>query len=445
MFSRILIANRGEIAVRIMRACRELGVETVCVYSEEDRHQPYLARAQRAVCIGGGPPTESYLRSDRIIAAAEIANVDAIHPGYGFLAENPRFAEQCREAKIEFIGPSSESMQMVGDKVEARKIARKAKVPTVPGSGDRLEDDEQAADLAEKLGYPVMIKAAAGGGGRGIRIAHNKANLLASLRQARQEAGNAFKDDGIYVEKVIEMARHVEVQVFGDKHGHIVHFYDRDCTLQRRYQKLVEEAPSPAIDDRTREELCKAAVRVAKAANYFNAGTVEFLVDRKQRFYFTEMNARIQVEHPVTEMVTGHDLVKWQIRVAAGEHLSLRQRDIAIHGCAIECRVNAEDPKHGFRPSPGPVERFEMPGGFGVRVDTHIVPGTSISPRYDSMIAKLIVHRRTRAEAIAGMQRCLEEFVIGPIRTTIPLFREIFSHTRFLNADVDTGFIERTW
>lgn len=445
MFSRILIANRGEIAVRIMRACRELGIETVCVFSEEDRHQKYLDRAHRAICIGGGAPGESYLRSDRIIAAAEIANVDAIHPGYGFLAENARFAEQCREAKIEFIGPASESMQMVGDKVEARKLAKKAKVPTVPGSGDRLEDDEQAVELANKLGYPVMIKAAAGGGGRGIRIAHNEANLRASLRQARQEADNAFKDDGIYVEKVIEYARHVEVQVFGDKSGHVVHFYERDCTLQRRYQKLVEESPSPAIDARTREELCKAAVRVARAAGYYNAGTVEFLVDRKRNFYFTEMNARIQVEHPVTEMITGYDLLKLQLRVAAGESLGVRQRDIQSSGAVIECRINAEDPKNNFRPCPGPVDLFEMPGGFGVRVDTHITPGTTISPRYDSMIAKLIVHRKTRAEAIVGMQRCLDEFHIGPIRTTIPILREIFTHNRFQSGDVDTGFIERTW
>ena len=445
MFSRILIANRGEIAVRVMRACREMGIETVCVFSEEDRHAPYLKRANRAICIGAGPPTDSYLRSDRIIAAAEIANVDAIHPGYGFLAENPRFAEQCREARIEFIGPSAESMRLVGDKVAARKLAKQAKVPTVPGSGDRLEDDDQAIELAAKIGYPVMIKAVAGGGGRGIRIANNEATLRASLRQARLEAQNAFKDDGLYLEKVVETPRHVEVQILGDKSGHVVHFGERDCTLQRRYQKLVEESPSPGITDRTREELCKAAVRIAKTANYFNAGTVEFLVDRNQNFYFTEVNARIQVEHPVTEMVTGNDLVAWQLRVAAGENLSIRQRDIVPKGVAIECRINAEDPSGGFRPCPGPVERFEPPGGYGVRIDTHVVTGSQISPRYDSMIAKLIVHRPTRAEAIACMRRCLEEFAIGPIKTTIPIFREIFSHTHFLKGQVDTGFIERTW
>ncbi len=445
MFSRILIANRGEIAVRILRACREMGIETVCVFSEEDREAPYLSRADRAICIGAGPPSESYLRSDRIIAAAEIANVDAIHPGYGFLAENPRFAEQCREARIEFIGPSAETMRMVGDKVAARKLAKTAKVPTVPGSGDRLEDDDGAIALAAKIGYPVMIKAAAGGGGRGIRIANNEATLRASLRQARLEAQNAFKDDGIYLEKVVEMARHVEVQILGDKAGHVVHFYERDCTLQRRYQKLVEESPSPGISSRTRDELCAAAVRIAKAAKYFNAGTVEFLVDKNQNYYFTEVNARIQVEHPVTEMVTGHDLVAWQLRVAAGENLSIRQKDIAPRGAAIECRINAEDPADAFRPCPGPVDQFEMPGGYGVRVDTHVVPGSRISPRYDSMIAKLIVYRPTRAEAIACMQRCLEEFRIAPIKTTIPIFREIFSHTHFLRGQVDTGFIERTW
>ncbi len=445
MFSRILIANRGEIAVRIMRACREMEIETVLVFSEEDRDAPYVKRANRAICIGGGAPADSYLRSDRIIAAAEIANVDAIHPGYGFLAENPRFAEQCREARIEFIGPSAESMRLVGDKVAARKLARQAKVPTVPGSGDRLEDDEEAIALAAKIGYPVMIKAAAGGGGRGIRIANNEATLRASLRQARLEAENAFKDDGLYIEKVIEMARHVEVQILGDKAGNVVHFYERDCSLQRRYQKLVEESPSPGINDRTREELCKAAVRIARAAKYFNAGTVEFLVDRDQNFYFTEVNARIQVEHPVTEMTTGHDLVAWQLRVAAGETLPIRQRDIVPKGVAIECRINAEDPADGFRPCPGPVERFEMPGGYGVRVDTHVVPGSRISPRYDSMIAKLIVHRPTRSEAIACMRRCLEEFAIAPIKTTIPIFREIFTHAQFTKGQVDTGFVERTW
>jgi acetyl-CoA carboxylase biotin carboxylase subunit len=445
MFTRILIANRGEIAVRIMRACREMGIETVCVYSEEDRHARYLAQANRAICIGAGPPSESYLRSDRVIAAAEIANVDAIHPGYGFLAENARFAEQCREAKIEFIGPSAEAMRLVGDKVAARKLAKASKVPTVPGSGDRLEDDDQAVELAAKIGYPVMIKAVAGGGGRGIRIANNEATLRASLRQARLEAQNAFKDDGLYLEKVIEMARHVEVQVLADKTGHAIHFYERDCTLQRRYQKLVEESPSPGISERTREELCKAAVRLIRAANYYNAGTVEFLVDRNESFYFTEVNARIQVEHPVTEMVTQRDLVQWQLRVAAGETLSMRQRDIVRSGAAIECRINAEDPADGFRPCAGTVERFEQPGGFGVRVDTHVVPGTRISPRYDSMIAKLIVHRPTRQEAIACMRRCLEEFTVAPIKTTIPLYREIFSHTHFLKGQVDTGFIERTW
>ncbi|MBN1490576.1 MAG: acetyl-CoA carboxylase biotin carboxylase subunit [Phycisphaerae bacterium] len=445
MFSRVLIANRGEIAVRILRACRELGIETVCVFSDEDRHAPYLAWANRAICIGAGPPGESYLRSDRVIAAAEVANVDAIHPGYGFLAENARFAEQCREAKIEFIGPSAETMSLVGDKAVARKMAKTAKVPTVPGSGGRLEDDEEAVALAEKIGYPVMIKAAAGGGGRGIRIAHNEANLRASLHQARLEAGNAFKDDGLYVEKVIETARHVEVQILGDKAGQVLHFYDRDCTLQRRYQKLIEEAPSSAIDSRTRDELCKAAVKIARAAKYFNAGTVEFLVDPKQNFYFTEVNARIQVEHPVTEMITGHDLVKWQLRLAAGESLSLKQRDIQATGTAIECRVNAENPADRFRPCPGPIDRFEPPGGFGVRVDTYVVPGIRVSPRYDSMIAKLVVHKRTRSEAIACMQRCLAEFIIEPIATTIPFHREILAHERFLNNKVDTGFIERTW
>jgi acetyl-CoA carboxylase biotin carboxylase subunit len=445
MFSRVLIANRGEIALRVMRACHELGIETVCVYSEEDRDARYLKHATRAICIGGAAPVDSYLRSDRVIAAAEIANVDAIHPGYGFLAENPRFAEQCREAKIEFIGPSADTMRLLGDKAAARKLAKQAKVPTVPGSAGRIEDDDEAVAVAEKIAYPVMIKAASGGGGRGIRVAHNEANLRASLHQARLEAAAAFKDDGIYIEKMIESPRHVEVQILGDRAGRVVHFFERDCTLQRRHQKLVEESPAPAIDARTRDELCKAAVRLARTANYFNAGTVEFLVDRQAAFYFTEVNARIQVEHPVTEMITGHDLVKWQLRVAAGEDLPIRQRDIRSTGAAIECRINAEDPDDAFRPCPGPVDRFEPPGGFGVRVDTHLTANTRISPRYDSMIAKLIVHRPTRDDAIACMRRCLDEFTIEPIRTTIPLLREIFSHTRFATADVDTGFIERTW
>ncbi len=445
MFSRILIANRGEIALRIMRACKELGIETVCVYSEEDRHMPYLSLADRAICIGPASSLESYLKIDRIIAAAEVANVDAIHPGYGFLAENAQFADACRASKIEFIGPSGEAMRLLGDKIEAKRLAKKAKVPNIPWTEKPVEDDDEAAAWAAKIGYPVMVKAAAGGGGRGIRLVHNEATLRHSLPAARAEAQAAFKDGSVYLEKAIEAARHVEVQIMGDRAGNVLHFYERDCSLQRRHQKLVEESPSPGLSDRVREELCKAAVRLARSAKYYNAGTVEFLVDSKGKFYLLEMNTRIQVEHPVTELVTNRDLVQWQIRVAAGETLSMKQKDIRQRGAAIECRINAEDPAHDFRPCPGKIEQFVLPGGFGVRVDTYAHAGVTVSPRYDSMIAKLIVHKPTRAEAIACMQRCLEEFVISPLKTTIPLHREIFNHTHFLKGEVDTGFIERTW
>jgi acetyl-CoA carboxylase biotin carboxylase subunit len=445
MFSRVLIANRGEIALRILRACKELGVETVCVYSEEDRYAPYLRLADRAICIGGGAASDSYLKIDRVIAAAEIANVDAIHPGYGFLAENAQFADACRESKIEFIGPSAESMNRLGNKVEAKRLAKQAKVPNIPWTEEPVEEDAAAAKWAAEIGYPVMIKAAAGGGGRGIRLVHNEATLRHSLPAARAEAQAAFKDPAVYLEKAIDSPRHVEVQILGDRAGNVLHFFERDCSLQRRHQKLVEESPSPGLNDRTREELCKAAVRLARAAGYYSAGTVEFLVDPKGKFYLLEMNTRIQVEHPVTELVTGHDLVQWQLRIAAGETLNVRQRDIRQRGVAMECRINAEDPAHDFRPCPGTIQEFRLPGGLGVRVDTHAHAGMVISPRYDSMIAKLIVHRPTRDEAIACMKRCLEEFIIEPVKTTIPLHREIFTHTHFLKGQVDTGFIERTW
>ncbi|MEP0842475.1 MAG: ATP-grasp domain-containing protein, partial [Phycisphaerae bacterium] len=371
--------------------------------------------------------------------------VDAIHPGYGFLAENAHFADACRESKIEFIGPSSDSMRLLGDKIAAKKLAKKVKVPNIPWTEGPVEDDNEAARWAGEVGYPVMIKAAAGGGGRGIRLVHNEATLRHSLPAARAEAQAAFKDGSVYLEKAIEHARHVEVQVLGDRSGNVVHLYERDCSMQRRHQKLVEESPSPGLDDATREELCKAAVRLAKAAGYYNAGTVEFLVDKRKRFYLLEMNTRIQVEHPVTELVTGIDIVQLQIRIAAGEPLKLRQRDIRQRGAAIECRINAEDPANDFRPCPGKILDFRAPGGFGVRLDTFAHAGMTVSPRYDSMIAKLIVHRATRAEAIACMARCLEEFVIEPIRTTIPLHREIMAHNRFQEGDVDTGFIGRNW
>jgi len=445
MFRRILIANRGEIALRILRACHELGVETVCVFSEEDRGAEYLRLADRSICIGGPAPRESYLKSDRLIAAAEVSRADAIHPGYGFLAENAQFAEKCRACNIEFIGPSADAMKLLGDKASARTIAKKAKVQTVPGSDGILEDDNDTVRIADKIGFPVMIKATAGGGGRGMRIVHDKSDLLASLKQAKQEAEGAFNNGAVYIEKFIDRPRHVEVQVIGDIHGHLLHLGERDCTLQRRHQKLVEESPSPAIDHRTRDNLCAAAVKLCKYAKYFSAGTVEFLVDSKSRFYFIEVNTRIQVEHPVSEAVTGIDLVKTQIRVAAGERLPFDQRSIHPQGHALECRINAEDPAERFRPSAGVIERFRPPGGLGVRVDTYVHDGCKVSPRYDSLIAKLIVHQPTRADAIRTMLRCLNEFVVEPVKTTIPLLQRVLAHPDFAEGNIDTGFIERTF
>lgn len=443
MFTRILVANRGEIALRVIRACRDMGIEAVAVYSRADKDAAYLNLAHDAICIGAESPASSYLNAAAILSAAEIADVQAIHPGYGFLAENARFAQMCRDCKIEFIGPSVEAMGKLGDKVEARKLAKEAKVPVVPGSTGIIESEDDAVAIASKIGYPVMIKAAAGGGGRGMRAAHNEVTLRSNLRHARAEAESAFKDGTLYIEKLIERPRHVEVQLLGDKKGNVLHFWERDCSLQRRQQKLVEESPSPHISARTRNKLCNAAVRLAKAAGYHSAGTCEFLVDENEDFYFIEVNARIQVEHPVTELVTGHDLVQWQIRIAADEPLKLRQDQVKQSGCALECRINAESPNDGFRPCPGPIEQFIMPGGPGVRVDTHAYSGYRVSPYYDSLIAKLLVHRPTRGEAIHAMRRALEEFVVGPIKTTIPIHTAIMEQADFVKGNVDTGFIER--
>jgi acetyl-CoA carboxylase biotin carboxylase subunit len=443
MFSRILIANRGEIALRIIRACRDLGIETVAVYSRADRDAAYLNLANDAICIGAESPANSYLHREAIISAAEIADVQAVHPGYGFLAENSVFAQMCRDCKIEFIGPSAESMRKLGNKVEAKKLARAAKVPLVPGSNGNVESEEEAVEIAGRIGYPIMIKAAAGGGGRGMRPVHNEAALRSNFRNARAEAEAAFKDGTLYIEKLIERPRHVEVQLLGDQSGHVVHLWERDCSLQRRNQKLVEESPSPHISAKTRQKLCAAAVRLAKAAEYYSAGTCEFLVDANQDFYFMEVNTRIQVEHPVTELVTGLDLVQWQIRIAAGETLNFSQSDVHATGSAIECRINAESPADDFRPSPGPIQEFIPPGGPGVRMDTHAYAGYTVSPYYDSMIAKLLVHRPTRADAIQAMRRALSEFIIRPIKTTLPIHRAIFEHSDFVRGDVDTTFIER--
>jgi acetyl-CoA carboxylase, biotin carboxylase subunit len=444
MFSKILIANRGEIALRIMRACRELGIQTVAVYSTADADAAYLKFADQAICIGAAPPGESYLKADRIIAAAEITDVEAIHPGYGFLSERAHFADICRACKITFIGPTVEAMAAVGDKVECKRLARRAKVPTVPGSEGAVEDEKQALKIAREIGYPVIIKAAAGGGGRGMRLAHNDISLQAGLRQAQAEAESAFKDATVYVEKYVEFGRHVEVQVLADQHGNAVHLWERDCSLQRRHQKLVEESPSPLLKPDVRKNLCAAAVRLIKTAEYTNAGTVEFLVDKYQNYYLLEVNARIQVEHPVTEMVTGIDLIKQQILIAAGEKLPFKQDAIPQTGHAIEFRINAEDPARNFAPSPGKIQELIVPGGPGVRLDSHVYAGYSIPPNYDSMIGKLIVHRPTRAEAIATMKRALSEFHVAPIKTTIPLHLQIMDNPNFLSGEVDTGFIERS-
>ena len=441
MFNRILVANRGEIALRILRTCREMGIDTACVFSEADRDAEYLKLASRTVCIGPAPPAESYLKGDRIIAAAEMVGADAIHPGYGFLAENAQFADMCRDSNIEFIGPSSESMRLLGDKAAARKLAKKAKVPTVPGSDGAVEDDQEAMNIAEKIKYPVMVKALAGGGGRGLRIVRSRDELKHALTMSRQEALKSFNHAGIYVEKYIEKPRHVEVQLLADQHGHVVHLFERDCTIQRRYQKLIEESPSPGLDHRTRDDMCKAAIRLARAARYHNAATVEFVVDQRGKHYFIEVNTRIQVEHPVTEMITDIDLIRCMIEIAAGEPLPFTQRDLKCNGAAIECRINAEDPDGDFRPCPGLIERFHAVGGLGVRLDTHVHAGYTISPRYDSMIGKLIVHRSTRQEAIQCMHRCLEELTVEPIKTTIGLYKRIMENETFISGKYDTGFV----
>jgi len=443
MFSRILIANRGEIALRIMRACKELGIEVVLVFSEADRSAHYLQLADQAICIGPARAADSYLKSDRIIAAAEISGVDAIHPGYGFLAENAIFAEQCRESRIEFIGPTAESMSLLGNKAAARKLAKRAKVPTVPGSNGAIEEDDEAVAVAGEIGYPVMVKAVSGGGGRGMRIVRDATGLLDALRSARAEADAAFKDPSVYLEKYVEKPRHVEVQVLADMHGNIIHLWERDCTVQRRYQKLIEESPSPAITPETRRHLCRAAVRLAKIARYSSAGTFEFLVDRKQNFWFIEANTRIQVEHPVTEMITGQDLIQRQIRIAAGESLDIKQNQVTQQGAAIECRINAEDPDNDFRPCPGKIEQLHIPGGPGVRFDSHIYAGYEISPSYDSLIGKLIVHAPTRDQAIQKTLGAIDEFHVSPIKTTAPFCRKVLEHRLFRQGRIHTGFVEQ--
>lgn len=445
MFQRILIANRGEIALRIIRACRELGIESVAVFSEADRGAHYLELANEAYCIGPAQASDSYLQIKNLISVAEIGNVQAVHPGYGFLAENAHFAKVCRDCNIEFIGPPHEAMAQLGDKVSAREIAMKAGVPCVPGSDGLVEDVEDAVKIAEDIGYPVLIKATAGGGGKGMRVAGNEVSLRAGLTAASAEAEKAFSNAGVYIEKFVERPRHVEVQVLADHHGNVVHLWERDCSMQRKHQKLIEESPAPNLPDEVRHNICNSAVQLVKEAGYYNAGTVEFIVDKDFNFYFIEVNARIQVEHPVTELVTGIDLIKQQILVAAGEELPFTQDEIPCNGSAIELRVNAEDPENDFRGSPGKITRLRQPGGLGVRFDSHVHEGYTISPYYDSMIGKLIVHRPTRDEAIACMKRCLREFTVEGVKTTLPLAQKMFNNASFVAGTVDTTFVERTW
>jgi acetyl-CoA carboxylase biotin carboxylase subunit len=443
MFERILIANRGEIAVRIIRACREMGIHSVAVYSEADAKSMHVQMADQAICIGPAPAKESYLKIANIISAAEVADVDAIHPGFGFLSENAHFAEICHNCNITFIGPTAENIRRMGDKAVARETMRKAGVPITPGSDGIVKDKEAALKIAQKIGYPVLIKAVAGGGGKGMRVARNDGSLTQGFMTASSEAERAFGNSGVYIEKFVEQARHIEVQVIADNHGNYCHLFERECSLQRRHQKLLEEAPSPSLTPKLREKLTSAAVRAIEAVKYRNAGTIEFLFDQKtQQYYFMEMNTRIQVEHPVTERVTGIDLIKEQIRVAAGEKLSFRQKDVQINGHAIEFRVNAENPYKDFAPSPGKIEFLHMPAGPGVRVDSHAYSGYVIPPHYDSMIGKIIVHAENRRAAITRLSRALSEFMCEGVATTVPLGQALLVDARFERGEYTTSFIE---
>jgi len=442
MFSKILVANRGEVALRIVRACRELGIATVAVYSEADATSLHVRFADEAVCIGPPDARQSYLDPARIIAAAEVTGAEAIHPGYGFLAENARFADICAECGFVFIGPTGDMIRMMGDKAVAKKTMADAGVPVVPGSDGPLKSAEQALALAKEHGYPVMLKAVAGGGGKGIRIVTSPEGLVRAYDLARNEAETAFKLGDLYLEKFVDHARHVEIQILGDSEGNIVHLGERDCTVQRRRQKLIEESPSPAVSHDLRDRMASAAVAGAASVGYRNAGTIEFLLAPDQQFYFMEMNTRVQVEHPVTEMVTGTDIVKEQIRVAAGLPLSFRQEDIILQGHAIECRINAEDVAHDFRPTPGRITEWHVPGGIGVRIDTHAHAHYAVPPYYDSMLAKLILHAPTRAEAIVRMKRALGEFFVEGVPTTIPFHSRVMSDSVFQNGHYDMGYVE---
>lgn len=443
MFEKILIANRGEIALRVIRACQELGIPNVVVYSVADKESLPVRLADEAVCIGGAQARESYLNIPNIIAAARNTGADAIHPGYGFLAENAYFAELCNTYDIKFIGPRSDVIDTMGNKVKARELVKPAGVPVVPGSDGAVSSYQEALAVASQIGYPVMIKASAGGGGRGMRLAHSRDSLKDALSTARMEAGAAFGNDAVYIEKYLEEPRHIEFQILGDEHGNLVHLGERDCSLQRRNQKLLEESPSSFLDDNLRQTMGDVAIAAAKAANYCSAGTVEFLVDKNRNFYFIEMNTRVQVEHPVTEMVTGIDIVKEQIRIAAGETLRFSQEEIMLNGWAIECRINAEDAENDFRPSPGRVGQYVVPGGPGIRVDSSVYTNYLIPPYYDSMVAKLIAWGNDRDEAIERMKRALHEFKVENIKTTIPFHLKVLDNAFFRRGEVYTNFIQR--
>ena len=446
MFEKVLVANRGEIAVRVIRACKELNIRTVAVYSEADVNSMHVQLADEAICIGKAPSDESYLRIDRIISAAEIADVDAIHPGYGFLSENAHFADVCESCNIRFIGPSSRAMNALENKATSRALAKKAGVPTPPGSDGVIDNEQDALAVATRIGYPVMIKAVAGGGGRGMRVAHNDVSLVKGYHTARTEAEKAFGNSGVYIEKYIENPHHIEFQILGDHKGHIIHLGERDCSIQRRNQKVVEETPSPFIENKLnklRDKMGKAAIKIAEVANYTNAGTVEFLVDNRGNFYFLEVNKRIQVEHPITEEVTGIDLVRYQIMLAMGEPLRHSQGDVQFKGHAIECRINAEDPFDDFRPSPGRIEMYYQPGGRGVRVDTHAYAGYTIPPTYDSMIGKLITYGKDRREAMDKMSRALSEYMLTGVKTTISFQQAILQDPNFRRGVYSTSFVEQ--
>jgi len=441
VFQKVLIANRGEIALRIIRACRELGVRTVAVFSEVDRNSLHVRFADEEVCIGPPPARESYLNIPRIIAAAEITGVDAIHPGYGFLSENAEFAEACEQSGFTFIGPTADQIRLMGQKAQARQSMDEAGVPVLPGTEDPVDDEQEAREAADRIGYPVMIKAAAGGGGKGMRVARDEGSFEKAFSMARQEAGAAFDDPSVYLEKFIDRPRHVEIQVLGDHHGNLMHLGERDCSVQRRHQKLIEESPSPILSEDVRREMGQAAVRGSEAIDYRNAGTMEFLVTPEEDFYFMEMNTRIQVEHPVTEMVTGVDLVKQQVRVAAGERMESSGAP-ELEGHAIECRINAEDPARNFAPSPGEISSYHAPGGPGVRVDSHVYADYMVPPSYDSLLGKLIVHGRNREEALSRAYHSLGEYIVEGVDTTIPFLREVLHHPDFVSGDFDTHLVE---